>query len=91
MDRRLISLIVHGMIHIHRFKEELARAVDDRFLRQDVCHMASGGEANPRAHMIVLADIAARLEPQLRDSHLICTVEVGQEPSEHTLIFDFRH
>jgi hypothetical protein len=79
------------MIYIPRFEEELARAVDDRFLRRDAGHMASGDEGNPGTHMIVLADIAARPERQLRDLQLVFTVEVAQEPNEQTLIFDLGH
>src|SRR5215475_13631834 len=91
MDHWHVSLVINRMIYIPRFKEELARAVNHRFIRQDVGHLTSSDEANAGAYMIVLADIAARIERQLRDPQLVFIIKLSQEPSEYTLEFDFGH
>ena len=56
-----VSLIVYLMTHIPRLKEVIPRAVNNGFVRHDICHIARGDEANARTNVIMLANMSSRL------------------------------
>ena len=88
MHHRRISFVVDGMIDIAGFEKEIARAVDDRLVRQDVCHVSGGNLPNPRTLMVVLAHMSARRQRQLGDPQLVLSVDLLEKSGKRCLEFD---
>src|SRR5436853_2992076 len=63
-----VRLVEDGVIDVDRLKKELPRAIHDGLVRQHISHVAGCNLTNPRADMVVLADITTGLQRELGDT-----------------------
>src|SRR5262245_7356053 len=86
----LVGLVVDGVIDVTRLEEDVAWRVDDGLVGQHVRHLPQRHQPDAGAHVVVLADVAARLERQLGHAELVLAVQLGEIARERALEPDLR-
>src|SRR5262245_7164099 len=83
-----VGLVLRRVGHVSGLEEEVARPVDDGLVRQHVRHVARGHLPNAGARVVMLANVPARLEHQLRYAQLVLAIELRQVPRQGALELD---
>src|SRR5262245_61229067 len=91
MYHRSVGLVEDGVVDIACLEEQLAGSIDDRFIRQDIGHITRRYLPDAWSDVIVLADIAARSECQLRDAQLVLSIDLSEKAAERRLEFNLRN
>src|SRR5262245_55241712 len=88
VHHRRVGLVLRGVCDISRFEEEIARAVHERLVGQDIGHVTRSHLANARAGVVVLTHVPAGLEGQLGHAQLVFPVELTEVAGQDALVLD---
>src|SRR5215475_12517026 len=76
MLAHFVGFVDHSMADIARFKEVIARPIRDRFVGQNVFHLAHRHLSDPRTQMIMRTHVSSWSNRDLSDSQFVSVLQL---------------